>query len=209
MLKQIGLVVGIAALALVLSAQIGFCAAKKTAKKTQPKKAAAKVEVKAEPAAAPKILVVFYSRTGNTKKIAEEISADLKCDIDEIIDTKDRSGVSGYMAGGRDAMKKNLTVIKEMKKNPADYDMIIVGTPVWAAKMAPAVRTYISQNKEKIKNAAYFCTMGGRGDKTTFADMEEATGKKPAATLTIFEREIKKNEYKAKVEEFVKALAVK
>ena len=53
-----------------------------------------------------KILVVFYSRTGNTKKIGEEISKNLKSDIDEIIDQKSRNGAIGFLTGGIDAMKK-------------------------------------------------------------------------------------------------------
>jgi len=194
---------------LMVLVSAGFCAAKKKAKKEPAKEVKAeKVEVKAEPAVAKsKTLVVFYSRTGNTKKVAEEIANALKCDIEEIIDTKDRSGASGYLASGRDAMKKKLTGIKEIKNDPSQYDLIILGTPVWAAKMSTPVRTYISQNKEKLKNVAFFCTMGGSGDVKTFVDMEEATGKKPAATMTVLAKEIKKAEYKAKVEKFVKALA--
>jgi len=206
--------VKIALAVLVLSgivvSQHCFAAAKKKAVKEQPKAASVKVEVKAEPSVAKsKILVVFYSRTGNTKKVAEEIAAELKCDIEEILDTKDRSGMSGYMASGKEAMKKQVAVIKEIKNNPANYDLVILGTPVWAGKMSSPVRTYVIQNKEKLKNVAFFCTMGGGGNKKAFADMEEAIGKKPAATMTILEREVKKNEYKAKVEGFVKELSVK
>ena len=58
-----------------------------------------------------KTLIVYYSRTGLTKKIATHISETLKADIDEIIDTKKRSGAIGYMSGGRDAMKGSLTNI--------------------------------------------------------------------------------------------------
>jgi len=209
-MNRIGIAVVVLSVFLLVGlAGVGFCAEKKKVKKEPAKEAKAqKVEVKAEPTVAKsKALVVFYSRTGNTKKVAEEIAAVLKCDIEEIIDTKDRSGVSGYLASGKDAMKKKLTVIKEIKNDPAQYDLILLGTPVWAGKMSTPVRTYIVQNKEKIKNAAFFCTMGGSGDAKTFVDMEEATGKKPAATMTVLAGEIKKGEYKAKVDEFVKALA--
>ena len=53
-----------------------------------------------------KTLVVLYSRTGTTKKVGEEIAAALKADVEEIIDTKKRSGPIGYVQAGRDAMKK-------------------------------------------------------------------------------------------------------
>ena len=54
-----------------------------------------------------KTLVVFYSRTGTTKKVGENIAKILKCDSEEIFDTKDRMGVVGYMQAGKDAMFKN------------------------------------------------------------------------------------------------------
>ncbi|MDY6965570.1 MAG: hypothetical protein SVM80_06305 [Halobacteriota archaeon] len=36
--------------------------------------------------------LVYYSRTGTTKKVADAISDIINCDIEEIVDTKDRSG---------------------------------------------------------------------------------------------------------------------
>ncbi|KKQ30010.1 MAG: Flavodoxin, FldA [Candidatus Shapirobacteria bacterium GW2011_GWF2_37_20] len=78
-----------------------------------------------------KTLVVFYSRTGNTRRMGELIAQKLHADIDEIIDQKSRSGIIGWILSGRDAMKEYLTKIT-FTKNPADYDLVIVGTPIWA-----------------------------------------------------------------------------
>lgn len=128
-----------------------------------------------------KILVVYYSRTGHTKKIAEEISKNLNADIDEIIDLKDRKGMKGYITGGKDAIEKKLTEIR-FSKEPKNYDLVIVGTPNWAKTMPPAVRTYLEKNKN-IKQIAFFCTYGNYLGKT-FQTIEEVS-KKPLATLSI------------------------
>ncbi|HBP51341.1 TPA: flavodoxin, partial [Candidatus Shapirobacteria bacterium] len=53
-----------------------------------------------------KTLVVFYSRTGNTRRMGELIAQKLHADIDEIIDQKSRSGIIGWILSGRDAMKE-------------------------------------------------------------------------------------------------------
>jgi flavodoxin len=42
-----------------------------------------------------KTLVVYYSRTGTTRKVAEAIAGILRCDIEEVVDTKKRSGILG------------------------------------------------------------------------------------------------------------------
>ncbi|UCD04519.1 MAG: flavodoxin family protein [Candidatus Woesearchaeota archaeon] len=152
-----------------------------------------------------KSLVVFYSRTGNTKKLAKSINELLKNEIEEIIDTKKRKGALGFFIGGKDASQKKLTKIKDIKKDPLKYELILIGTPIWMGRMCPAIRTYICKNKDKFKNVAFFCTMGSEGNKEKFIDMEESCGKKPIATLELRTKEVADKEYK-KVKEFIKKL---
>ncbi|MBD3156017.1 MAG: hypothetical protein GF368_05190 [Candidatus Aenigmarchaeota archaeon] len=148
-----------------------------------------------------KILVTFYSRTGNTKKVGEEIAKILKADIDQIIDEKDRKGLKGYFGGGKDALMKNKSRIKYDKK-PESYDLVIIGTPVWAGTMAPAVRTYLSENK--FEKVAFFCTYGS-GFSRAFSDMEKIT-RKPVATFGIGQIKVKSGEYSQEIEDFCKKL---
>jgi flavodoxin len=149
-----------------------------------------------------KTLVVFYSRTGTTRKVGEEIVKMLGADIEEIIDLKNRSGPIGWLGAGRDAMKKKVTDIKEIVKNPKDYDLVIIGTPNWGASIAPAVRTFLEKYKNNIKKAAFFCTMGGESPGKIFIQMEEIIGK-PISTLAIREKELKNNDYINKLEGFI------
>jgi flavodoxin len=50
-----------------------------------------------------KALIVYYSRTGRTKKIAKEIQLGIKAEIEEIKDSKNRKGILGWLSAGRDA----------------------------------------------------------------------------------------------------------
>ncbi|MBU2540843.1 MAG: hypothetical protein KJ593_02975 [Candidatus Omnitrophica bacterium] len=150
-----------------------------------------------------KPLVVFYSRTGITKQVAEDISNVLGCDDEEIIDTKDRSGAKGYVIAGKDAVMKKGTVIEEVKKDPASYDLVIIGTPVWGFTMACAIRTYIEQKKEALKRVAFFITQGSAGGKKTLQDMEKLCGQKPVALMEVLEKEVKRGQAFDKVKEFV------
>ncbi len=149
-----------------------------------------------------KSLVVFYSRTGITQKVAEAISEILECDIEEIRDTKNRKGALGYLASFKDAVSKKLTTIEEIKKNPASYDIIIIGTPVWTSTMSTPIRAYISQNKQHFQEVAFFCTQHVSGSENTFRNMEGLCEKKPLALLEIKTKEVKKNKYIQKVKEF-------
>ena len=140
-----------------------------------------------------KTLVVYYSRTGNTKKVAEAVTKALGADVEEIVDTKNRRGLLGYLGAGKDASLKKKTPIQPAKKSPAGYDLVVIGTPVWAFTMASPVRTWISEHAGEVKSAAFFCTMGGSGDKRTFKAMEELFAKTPKAVLALIEKDIRKN----------------
>ncbi len=132
-----------------------------------------------------KILVVYYSRSGATKKAAENIAAALACDIEEIQDTKKRSGIIGFIKSGYEAQTKKTTIIKDMKKDPSDYDIVIIGTPIWASTISPAVRTYIDQNKTKFKDVAFFCTFSGSGETGSEKALKDIYKKQPLLAVGI------------------------
>ena len=153
-----------------------------------------------------KSLVVYYSRTGHTAKIAQELANALECDIEEIIDTKKRSGILGWLRSGRDAGNQSLTVLKEPVNDPANYDLLIIGTPIWAGHVSTPVRTYIHQNMASFNNVAFFCTAGGDKFSGAFDDMRELSGIAPVATLGVRAKEINKKTYTDKIQEFTKAI---
>jgi len=111
-----------------------------------------------------KTLVTFYSRDGHTKRAAEIIAKALNADIDELKDKKSRKGIIGFLRAGYDATRGKATEIN-FSKNPADYDVVILGGPVWNGRVTPAVRTYLLKNRESIKKAAFFVTCAGREGK--------------------------------------------
>jgi flavodoxin len=153
-----------------------------------------------------KTLIIYYSRTGVTKKVAEILKQKLNCDIEEIISVKDRKGPIGYMLSGREAMKGMLAKIKPITKNPAEYDLIIVGTPVWAFTLSSPIRTFLTEQKDKLKKVAFLVTMGGSGQEKTFKHMAEIIGQQPIATLDLKTVDVVKGDIEEKINEFIKKL---
>ena len=151
-------------------------------------------------------LIIFYSRTGTTRKVAEIISESLSCDIEEIFDEKNRSGSIGYAKAGKDAMRKKLTTLKQYTKDPGSYDLTIIGTPIWAWNMSTPIRTYITENKDKFKKVAFFCTEGSSGGDKCFENMAELCDKEPVATLELTAKEIKKDLHLTKTKEYTNKL---
>ena len=163
-----------------------------------------------------KILIAYYSRTGVTQLAAEAIVAalmemrDVEVTLEEIVDTRSRQGALGYLSAGRDASLKRQTVIATPDQDPSQFDLLIVGTPVWAFTLATAMRTYCTEYGCKAPKAAVFCTMGGAGDERTFAHAEKLLAKAPVATLTLIDkrvREADEQEFLAKVKRFAEEIA--
>jgi flavodoxin len=152
---------------------------------------------------AKKVLVVFYSRTGNTKKIGEAIAKELNCDSEQIMDAKSRAGIIGWLRSGMEGTKEKPAVILDTKKDPSVYDMVIIGSPVWGSKMSSPVRTYISKHKDHFRQAAFFITCGGAGNEAALKGMEELSGKKSLATLEITDEQIKSDKYAGEIQKFV------
>lgn len=150
-----------------------------------------------------KTLVIFYSRTGSTRHIAESISQMLDCDMEEIIDLKSRSGVLGFLSACIDALFKKCTHIKKAKEQVEAYDLVIIGTPIWVGRLSSPVRTYLSQNFEHFKKIAFFCSKGTKDKGIYFDEMEKLAGIKPIASLQVREDDVRNEEYIPKVEAFV------
>ena len=148
-----------------------------------------------------KAMVVCYSRTGNTKLVAEKIAEGLNVELEEIKDKKDRKGVFGFLRSGYESIFKKLTDIQSINKNTEEYDLVIVGSPVWVGKLSSPVRTYMVLHGRKIKNVAFFATCGLNSGKI-FSHLEELS-KSPIATLEVRQEEVKSGEYVKKVEMFL------
>ena len=154
-----------------------------------------------------KTLLVYYSRTGITKRIAEEISQLLNCDMEEIVDKEKRSGIIGYIKSGYETTRNKIPEIETPKHDLSQYDRLIIGTPVWANKMAVPVKAYLKQNKDQIPNMACFCTCGGTGIDATLKGISEYVDVSPSASFGLKSSEIKSGSYKTVIENFVQDLS--
>jgi hypothetical protein len=92
----------------------------------------------------------------------------------------------------------------------ADYELVIVGTPVWAFHACSPVRSYLIRVRDSMRsgaNVAFFCTMGGTGAQRVFGELCALTAHAPIATLALSEREVDAQEYSTKVAQFAEQLA--
>lgn len=114
-----------------------------------------------------KVLVAYYSRSGITKRVAEYLSRSFGFDLDEI-SSGSRKGLFGYVKSGYESASNKKPRIF-FNKNPDDYDLVIVGTPVWAGTVSSPVRSYLDFCKNV--DVAAFSTLGGNNSGKTFKEI--------------------------------------
>lgn len=154
-----------------------------------------------------KVLVVYYSRTGSTRKIAQDIAKQMDADLEEISDQKKRTGLLGFVLGGRDAMTKKETCISGMRKNPAEYDLVILGSPIWGGNITPALRTYINQYGDSIRSTAFFFSSGGKMPDQVLEKLSVILKEKPVAVTGLSLSDIKDNNtYQIKISLFINSI---
>ena len=128
-----------------------------------------------------KTLVVYYSKTGNTRTVAQAIAGKLSCDLDEITE------------GGA------------AQRDPSAYDLVVVGTPVNGFNTSIPIQGYLKENRDKLPNVAFYATYS-LWPAGTLGGMEKLAGKKPVASGTFKSKDIKLGQVAGKVDGFVEAL---
>ena len=113
-------------------------------------------------------LVVYYSLGGNSKFMAELIKSYTNADILELKLKEEvkSKGFLKYLWGGKQVISNEKPELQSIDKNLNDYDMIFIGTPVWAWSFSRALNTFFSKYKILDKKIALFCSSGGGKGKT-------------------------------------------
>jgi len=122
-----------------------------------------------------KTAIIYYSYEGNTALAAKTIaSAIKKPDVFEIktVDQKKRTGFGKYLWGGGQVIRHVKPALKPLSVDVNTYDLVILGTPVWAGSPAPALVSFLAEKKISGKKIALFCCHRG-GKRNVFIKLKK------------------------------------
>ena len=114
--------------------------------------------------------IVYYSMLGNTDYVAKYIANKVDVDLIRLKPKKEypNKGILKFIWGGKSAIMGETPKLEEYIFNSDLYDEIVFGTPVWAGQIAPPIKTFIEENKDKLQNkkiAIFVCHGGSDTDK--------------------------------------------
>lgn len=113
-------------------------------------------------------IVIFYSLEGSTRLLGHSMAYELGASVLEIKPEEEISpkGFMRYLWGGRQVVMGLTPPLMPFTEDIGSYDLIIIGTPVWAFNFSPPLRTLLAQYPVKGKNVALYCTHEGAPGKT-------------------------------------------
>ena len=158
-----------------------------------------------------KTLIVYYSLEGNTDYAAQKIAAALGADTLSLEPEKayPDSGFRKFFWGGKSAVMAETPKLRPYAFDPADWDRVVFGFPVWASNVTPPIRSFIRENELRGKRIAAFACESGAGAEKAFGKLKAALGIETLeAELVLIDPKVRPSEEnERKLQDFCAALA--
>jgi len=152
------------------------------------------------------ILVVYYSRSGTTETVARAIAEATGAGVEPLVDTVNRGRALGFVRSVRDAASRRQTTLQPLSVDPADYDLVVVGTPDWGKSVSAPVRTFLAIHAGRLRQVAFFLTDGEAEHARVFREMASLVGREPVAQLGIPHDEVDRGAYREQLAAFLESL---
>lgn len=153
-----------------------------------------------------KALIVYYSNTGHTRTIAEELAKTSGWSAAEIREAKPRKGRWGEVRCAIESLLGIKPHIEFTSPPFNTFDLVIIGTPVWAGHVASPVQSFLAKRRGDLHRVAFFCTCASPDSSPVFDQLRTLCGKAPVNTLAITNEEMKSSSYRDKLATFSKTV---
>lgn len=140
----------------------------------------------------PRVLVLYFSRTGATRLVAEAIARASSGDCEELREARSRRGIWGWLRSGYEATHRKPSAPLPLAHDPRAYDLVFLGSPTWAGTMCSPVRGFLLAQGRELPSLALFATCQRRGADEVLAEMAELAGKQPIARLALLEADARR-----------------
>jgi len=132
-----------------------------------------------------KVLVVFHSRSGHCRMIAEALSQKRGWSLGEVVYLQ---GGQSYGRCARDALLRREPQIRYQGPNPSRFDVVLLVSPVWCWRLSPPMRSFVRPMHGKLDGVAMLSCMGGSGAGNAVAEVERLI-KRPVVAKIAFRQD--------------------
>ena len=152
----------------------------------------------------PRILVVFHSRTGTCRQVAQRLASQGPWALGEV---DAPAGGQGYVRCAVQALLRLQPRVAYSGPDPAAFDLVVLVAPVWCGTLAAPMRSFVAFHRRELPACALLSVMGGRGAEGAVRAVEQILGRTLRVTAALREAEIRGNHHHQVLAGFARRVA--
>ena len=138
----------------------------------------------------PSTLIVFYSFTGNSRRVAQLLSAQQGWPIGEILEARSRTGGIGTLRCVLDSLLGREPAVRYSGPDPASFERVVLVAPVWMHQLASPMRSFIAGTHQRVRAYAVVMTMGSIGATNAEREIARLVGSAPLLSTAVRARSV-------------------
>lgn len=136
------------------------------------------------------VLVIVYSYTGTSRRVAELLCSQQGWPMAEITDARPRGGALGNWRCMLDSFFRLQPAIGYDGPPPSDFDAVVLVSPIWMLKLAGPMRSFVARQRDRLPDVAVLSVMGGQGALNAAAEIGKLLGREPLLSSSVTMREV-------------------
>ncbi|HJS02688.1 MAG TPA: flavodoxin [Variovorax sp.] len=153
-----------------------------------------------------KVLVVVYSYTRTSRRVARLLSQQQGWQLGEITEVRPRSGVLGALRCRLDSLLRRCPEIRYHGPSPRQFDAVVLVSPIWAQRLAGPMRSFVAQRRDDLPDVAVVSVMGDHGAPKAVAEIGRILGRAPFSSTAFTTREVDDLGFAVRLQPLGKAL---
>lgn len=152
------------------------------------------------------VLVIVYSYTGTSRRVAELLCSQQGWPIANVTDARPRSGALGSWRCMLDSFFRRQPAIRYDGPPPSDFDAVVLVSPIWMLQLAGPMRSFIARQRDRLPDVAVLSVMGGQGSPNALAEIGKLLGRAPFLSSAVTMREVDDGSCAARLQAFGTAI---
>jgi hypothetical protein len=148
------------------------------------------------------ILVIVYSYTGTSRRVAELLCSQHDWRMAEIKEVRPRRGALGTWRCLLDSFFHRRPAVGYDGPPPGDFDAVVLVSPIWALKLCGPMRSFVASRRDRLPDVAVLSVMGGSGAPHAAAEIGDLLGRAPVLSSAVTMREVDDGSCAARLQAF-------
>lgn len=153
------------------------------------------------------ILVIFYSYTGVSRRLAQVLAAERGWAIGEVVEERPRSGWSGTWRCVLDTLLRRRPPIRYVGPPPRAFVRVVLVSPIWVYGLAGPMRSFVAREGSGLPSYVVLSTMGSRGAANAEAEIARLLQHPAYVAAGITTREVEDGSFAPRLKAIAQAIA--